>query len=269
MASPTLEQIQLIQSDYRRRLAEEWQIPSGARVLEIGCGQGDMTAVLAEAVGPAGHVIAVDLADPSYGAPMTLAQATDIIKASEVGARVEFRFNFDVLDPASSFLDNEFDYVVLAHCSWYFANAEQLGKTFATIRPWAKRFCFAEWDMEPRSFPQMAHLLAVLIQGQVEAFKATSESNVRTPLFRTQVKALLEEAGWNSTSESVMDTHDLQDADWEVRACLSSSLNEVRELGLPDKFVALIESQVSLLQGVSTRYGNLPLSAYSIVSERN
>ncbi len=57
------------------RSSTQWQIPAGARVLEIGCGQGDTTAVLADAVGSAGRVIAVDIADPSYGAPVTIGES--------------------------------------------------------------------------------------------------------------------------------------------------------------------------------------------------
>jgi predicted methyltransferase len=44
-----------------------WAIPEGARVLEIGPGQGDCTLVLAAAVGDTGHVDAVDPCDLDYG----------------------------------------------------------------------------------------------------------------------------------------------------------------------------------------------------------
>lgn len=46
-----------------------WKIPSGSSVLEIGCGQGDCTLVLAAAVGQAGHVDAVDPCLLEYGKP--------------------------------------------------------------------------------------------------------------------------------------------------------------------------------------------------------
>lgn len=39
----------------------------GESVLEIGCGQGDCTIVLAHAVGPTGSVVAVDPAPSGYG----------------------------------------------------------------------------------------------------------------------------------------------------------------------------------------------------------
>ena len=56
--------VQLTQTRYRAALVTGLGIPAGASVLEVGCGQGDMTAVLAEAVGPEGRVVAVDIADP-------------------------------------------------------------------------------------------------------------------------------------------------------------------------------------------------------------
>lgn len=64
--------IQLSQTRHRAALVASWHITPGSTVLELGCGQGDMTAVLAEAVGPNGRVVAIDVADPSYGTPVTL-----------------------------------------------------------------------------------------------------------------------------------------------------------------------------------------------------
>jgi hypothetical protein len=63
---------QLRQTAFRVALVDAWQIPAGARVLEIGFGQGDTTAVLADAVGERGRVVAVDLGEPTYGAPITI-----------------------------------------------------------------------------------------------------------------------------------------------------------------------------------------------------
>src|SRR5215469_6626004 len=40
------------------------RVAAGERVLEIGCGTGAFTVPLAEAVGPNGRVVAVDLSEP-------------------------------------------------------------------------------------------------------------------------------------------------------------------------------------------------------------
>lgn len=55
------------QMDHRLDLVSFWGITPGSRVLEIGCGQGDCTIVLADAVGESGHVDAVDPGAPDYG----------------------------------------------------------------------------------------------------------------------------------------------------------------------------------------------------------
>lgn len=59
--------IQMVQTEHRLKLVHAWPIEAGLKVLEIGCGQGDCTAVLASIVGPSGHVTAIDPADLSYG----------------------------------------------------------------------------------------------------------------------------------------------------------------------------------------------------------
>jgi 16S rRNA A1518/A1519 N6-dimethyltransferase RsmA/KsgA/DIM1 with predicted DNA glycosylase/AP lyase activity len=53
--------------DHRIELVDFWGIKPGSRVLELGCGQGDCTVVLADAVGETGHVDAVDPGAPDYG----------------------------------------------------------------------------------------------------------------------------------------------------------------------------------------------------------
>ena len=44
-----------------RRHLESLGIGEGTRALEVGCGNGSISAWLAERVGPGGHVVAVDL----------------------------------------------------------------------------------------------------------------------------------------------------------------------------------------------------------------
>jgi SAM-dependent methyltransferase len=44
-----------------RRLVDWLGVPPGARTLEVGCGNGSMSAWLANRVGPGGHAVAVDL----------------------------------------------------------------------------------------------------------------------------------------------------------------------------------------------------------------
>jgi SAM-dependent methyltransferase len=43
-----------------RRLLEDAGVSEGMKVLEVGCGAGDVTLLLAEMVGPGGHIVGVD-----------------------------------------------------------------------------------------------------------------------------------------------------------------------------------------------------------------
>jgi len=60
--------IQHSQTRHRLERVQDWNIPRGSTVLEIGCGQGDCTTVLAHVVGEQGKVVAVDPAGLDYGA---------------------------------------------------------------------------------------------------------------------------------------------------------------------------------------------------------
>jgi ubiquinone/menaquinone biosynthesis C-methylase UbiE len=59
--------IQHSQTLHRLALIQHWNIPTGSNVLELGCGQGDCTTVLANSVGEQGSVVAVDPAELNYG----------------------------------------------------------------------------------------------------------------------------------------------------------------------------------------------------------
>mgnify|MGYP002717998094 CR=1 FL=1 len=64
---PTHFSIQHSQAFQRLMLLQHWNIPTDSKVLELGCGQGDCTTVLAYAVGEQGRVVAVDPAELYYG----------------------------------------------------------------------------------------------------------------------------------------------------------------------------------------------------------
>jgi SAM-dependent methyltransferase len=260
--------VQTAQTHFRMQIVEEWNIPAGAKVLEIGCGQGDMTAVLAHAVGSSGHVMAVDSAPPHYGAPLSIGLSAEHLKKTPLGQQIEFHFQYDLMSPTLAFPANHFDYVVLAHCSWYFASLEQLCRVLLRVRPWANRLCYSEWELEPHSLEQVAHMLAILIQGQVEAYKPESDSNVRTPFSRTRLKRLLQETGWNVSTESLLDATQMKDADWEIDHCLRSSLAEAEALNLPSKLRELLGSQVDTLRQMAARGRNCSLSSYAILGEK-
>jgi SAM-dependent methyltransferase len=259
---------QLVQTRYRLQLAEQWGIAPGMRILEIACGQGDMTAVLAHMVGPDGHITAVDIADPSYGAPISLGESAAQLQSSPIGLRIDFCYQFDILDPTVSFPDDAFDAIVLAHGAWYFDNVDQLRRTLTRVRPWSERLLFAEWNFAPESYDQIAHFLAVTIQGQIEVYKSASEANVRTPFSRERLTALLTETGWDIANTSAVDTSTLQDGDWEVDLCLNYALPEAELLEIPPRIKNLLTSQGDVLRSLATNSSLRPLSAYTLSALR-
>lgn len=254
--------VQLVQTRFRADLARTWDLRPGDRVLEVGCGQGDMTAVLAAAVGERGHVTAVDLADPSYGAPVSLGASAAFLGATPLGPRIEFRFGFDVL--AGTFPDDSFDHVVLSQCAWYFASLDQLRATLARVRPWAPRLCFAEWDLAPATHGQLAHLLAVQVQGMVEATGARGDGNVRTPFSRAALLRILAGTGWHAAEPATVDTTGVHDAAWEIAICREIVAERLHTV--PGPLRDLITSHVDVLESVADQVEPLPV--YSVTATR-
>jgi SAM-dependent methyltransferase len=260
--------VQARQTHYRMSLVDAWQIREGSRVLEIACGQGDMTAVLAEAAGPGGRVTAVDIADPGYGAPVSLGDSAAHLLRSDLGARIEFRFQTDLLDPQVDFPNDAFDVAVLAHGAWYFRDLEQLRQVLRRLRSWAKRLCIAEWSLAPDSIEQVAHMLAVLIQGEIGLRATANEANVRTPFSRERLLVLLDETGWNVSESGSGDTGELQDGSWEVDYCLHDAVSTAASLDLPAGVRAWIASQVELLRELAGRSSARALPSYWVIADR-
>jgi len=127
------------QAQYRVDILANWPITTGARVLELGCGQGDSTVALAEAIGETGHVDAVDPGSLDYGtsetchtssttliiypgSPETLGHAHDRISAGPLGRRISWiqaePLAFLSANPGAP----RYDVAVLAHSLWYFSS---------------------------------------------------------------------------------------------------------------------------------------------------
>lgn len=118
--------IQRVQSAHRYKLAKFWNIQEGDRVLEIGCGQGDTTAVLAYLVGEKGFIHGVDIAPPDYGSPITVGASAAYLKNSRLGKQIKMDFGVDILSSETDFPEGSFDIIVLSQCSWYMKSLEEL-----------------------------------------------------------------------------------------------------------------------------------------------
>jgi SAM-dependent methyltransferase len=260
--------IQRIQTEHRLKLIQFWGIPQGAKVLEIGCGQGDTTATLAYTVGASGLIHGIDIASPVYGAPLTLGESTSRLLASELGSRIFIDFNTDILSPEVNFSEGVFDYIVFAHCSWYFKNSNQLLETLSKIKPWGNKLCLAEWDIRVTSPDQLSHYHAVMIQAQCECFKESSESNVRTLFTPQDLSYIARLAGWKMEKETSIYSEFLQDGKWEVAAALSIYPSEIADLDdvLPPKLKDLMLSQIRLLKEQTEQGSVKPLPVFAFVA---
>ena len=68
-----------------RSAIQTLQLPLGSQGLDAGCGNGLQALLLAEAVGPAGHITGLDLS------PEFLAYAKDVVKKAGLSERISFR----------------------------------------------------------------------------------------------------------------------------------------------------------------------------------
>ena len=68
-----------------RSAIEALHFPLGSRGLDAGCGPGLQVMLLAEAVGPGGHITGLDLS------PELLVHAEEIVKTAGLAERVSFR----------------------------------------------------------------------------------------------------------------------------------------------------------------------------------
>lgn len=259
---PGGEAIQRRQTLHRLRLVQSWNIAPGDRVLEVGCGQGDTTAALAVAVGPAGRLHAVDCAPGSYGAPVTLGEATARLQASAVGGPIHFSLGTDLLDERQGFAADEFDHIVFSHCAWYFPSLEAWTRLLQRVRPWGRRLCVAEWDARATSPGQWAHALAAMIQAQQEALAPLGEANIRCLFTPGDLAAAAITAGWNVAREQQLDSRHLDDGSWEIELALGQDTDRATEAGSTCQ--QLLASQRELLRWQAETYGRESLDTYAL-----
>lgn len=232
--------IQQVQLQHRLDLVEAFGIKEGMRVLEIGCGQGDTTVAIADSVGKRGHVVAIDIASPDYGAPITLGQATDRIKQSILGERIDFHFEMDFNEFES---DRPFDMVVLSHCFWYFKNQKDVLLYFKKLRTMTKDICIAEWDLDFSCMKQRSHFFAASILALYSNY-VNNDGNIQNLFHKSHIKQMLEEANFKVEELATVDAHYLQDGQWE-----KSYANSLRfEFGsVPPMIQTLIRSYYELM----------------------
>ncbi|KAK7961194.1 hypothetical protein PG988_012408, partial [Apiospora saccharicola] len=256
----------IAQAEHRIELVRRWGdavIAPGSRVLEIGCGQGNATAVLAEAVGEGGSVDAVDPAPPDYGSPYTLAQAQSHLSANPVvGGRITWHRATPESFLQQTLADGQiWDVAVLAHCIWYFASPAVLAAILSALHGRARRLCIAEYALQATEPAAVPH-----VDGDVGGSKpeGQSEGNIRSPMGPAAIVGVAREAGWiqqpplpanndgessssNSSSSSggniVVPRAGLLDGSWEAGFVVSEDFaQEIEEHVTDDRVKAVLRS---------------------------
>jgi SAM-dependent methyltransferase len=208
--------IQEIQTNHRLKLIKKWHIESGQKVLEIGSGQGDTTVALAHTVGGNGHITAVDIAPPEYGAPFTLGESMAKLKATPFGNIIEPYFSTNLLEDSSILNGKFFDAVVFAHCSWYFNSISEFIKLLEIIKRHTKKILYAEWNLFIRIPEQMDHFLAVMLQGILATFYESRMLNVKTLIGKQDILRIAEELHLAIEKDGTIDSGIMQDGRWEI-----------------------------------------------------
>ena len=191
-------------------------------ILELGCGQGDMTVTLAYY---AKRVLAIDPAPLDYGSPMTLGQAQSMISQDKlVGSKIEW-VNRDPIEFLKD-LSDEVDFVVLAHSIFYMASHDYLLELFRSLSQFFSgkktKVLIAEWGMRASVPAAEAHVLAA----RAQATNPKTDGNVRTLVLPEQIKELAGLAGWEMGKEVWIEAPDVADGKWEVGLARTMALEE-------------------------------------------
>lgn len=206
------DEIQKVQLYHRFQLAQCFGIEEGMTVLEIGCGQGDMTVVLADKVGASGHVMAIDIASKDYGAPLTLGQSHKKIQQTTLGERITFHLETDFM--AFEGLPH-YDCIVFAHSSWYFHSPERLAEYLKKIRTKTSKLFFAEWNLAFTDISQRGHFCAATLLA-LHSTIAENDSNIQHLFSRETIHRMMEDAGFSIAREETVVSRYLQDGQWEI-----------------------------------------------------
>jgi 2-polyprenyl-3-methyl-5-hydroxy-6-metoxy-1,4-benzoquinol methylase len=243
------------QMQHRLAIVNFWAIAPGSRVLELGCGQGDTTVALAHAVGPSGHIDAIDPGSPDYGTP-PLGDAQRHILTTPLGARITFH-HATATAYVEEYAGPAYDYIVLAHSLWYFATPAELPGLLVALTPHlspSTSLCIAEWSLHASSPACTPHVWTALLRALLEAKRAVpSAANIRTVLSPAQIKTIvLAHSPLKLIKEEIIPTnHGMQDGFWEVSYTLrkrDKDMQRLVEAGVSDAERVQVEAYFDALQ---------------------
>ncbi|KAF4453171.1 hypothetical protein F53441_4110 [Fusarium austroafricanum] len=244
LSTPESLPIEIDQTTHRLEILNFFQIRPSSSILEIGCGQGTCTVVLAHATGKDGYVDAIDPAPLDYGAPCTLGQAQKHLENGEVGDRIIFwqRHLEDFLEDMG---ERKWHYAVFVHCLWYLDGGDTLARMLKALKGRVNKVCIAEYSMKASSAAAGPHVLAAFAQATLSTQMPESEANIRCLLTPPDIKTIAQYAGWKVERETnIVPNERLQDGGWEVGLVKSKDfLDDVDKHVKDDKMRILLKSE--------------------------
>jgi hypothetical protein len=247
---------QSAQFAHRKNLLQKWSIPTNSKIVELGCGQGICTEILAAAVGSGGHIDAIDPAPLDYGSPETLGEAQARISSYDIGPQISWH-QAEPLDFLASTKQGTYDGAVLCHSIWYFASPAQVSDTLKALKGTSSKLYVAEYSPSTTEPGALPHVLATLARASLEAHKAVSDQNIRTALPPSSIRSLAEEAGWKLVQEEIITPDaDLEDGSWETRPVIQDSfLKEIDENIKDEKVKAALVLMREAVKSAAERMG--------------
>ncbi|KAK4107280.1 S-adenosyl-L-methionine-dependent methyltransferase [Canariomyces notabilis] len=189
--------------EHRQQVVRAWGIPPGASVLEIGPGQGDLTVVLADAVGRTGRVVAVDNAPLHWGTP-DYASAQAHVRVSPVGHQITFVQADPIAYLSGGAGGQTFDFIVFGYSIWYFSSPDILKRTLQAACQHVRSVLIAEYSLSASHLAQVPHVLTALAANALESFRGEeSKRNIRCALSPRQITSFAADAGWALAKEEI------------------------------------------------------------------
>ncbi|KAM7201940.1 putative SAM-dependent methyltransferase [Naviculisporaceae sp. PSN 640] len=230
----------------------------GLRILELGCGQGTCTQVLAEAISSSnGHIDAVDPAPLDYGAPFTIGQAQSHLSSGPLGKLITWH-QADPLEFLSRDQEPKWDVAILAHCIWYFKSPSMLGRILSALKGRVKNVLIAEYALHATEKRATPHVLASLARAGFEAHREKSQENIQTTIGPAGIKKVAKDAWWKVQRDNmVVPEPELSDGQWEAGTVIGKEFVEEVEKEIGDErvksfLVAARDAVIASVEGIGS-----------------
>lgn len=180
----------------RQEILRRLDIQPGDRVLDLGCGPGLWTQLLADVVGPGGRILGVDF--DRY----LLAHARRVTNESHPGHDIEFR-QIDFSEIGN--LEEKFDVVFFSNCFCYLPDPSPLVAHMKGICRQGGRVIGRNWDGDPfMLYPMPVQLLSLVQHRLAEAIENRTEGAHFDHYFGRKMPGLFRRHGFNHVT---CDTH--------------------------------------------------------------